>query len=171
MENTILVAYASKHGMTAEIAEKIGKTLRQPGWQVDVMPVNRVKDPAKYKAFVLGSAIYIAMWRKEMITFLQRNENLLSERPVWVFSSGPMGEGDPAELLKNWRFPVAHRSLIERIKPRETAIFHGAIDIKKMSFLEKWVLKRVKAPTGDFRDWDAITSWARAIADALKSQV
>jgi hypothetical protein len=49
-------------------------------------------------------------------------------------------------------------------------MFHGAIDIKKMSFLEKWVLKNVKAPAGDYRDWEAITSWARAIAGQLKKQ-
>ena len=168
MENTILVAYASKHGATAEIAEKIGETLCQAGWQADVLPIKRVKDLAKYKAIVIGNAVYIAMWMKEMVKFLQKNESLLAERPVWVFSSGPMGEGDPAELSQGWRFPEAQRSLIERIKPRDTAIFHGAIDIKKMSFLEKWVLKNVKAPSGDFRDWDAITSWARAIADELK---
>jgi menaquinone-dependent protoporphyrinogen oxidase len=168
MENKVLVAHASKHGMTAEIAEKIGEALRQSGLQVDVLPVKHVKKPESYKAAVLGSAVYIAMWRKEMVTFLQKNEKLLSERPLWLFSSGPMGEGDPAELSQGWRFPEGQRSLIERIKPRDVAIFHGAIDIKKMSFLEKWVLKNVKAPTGDFRDWDAIASWARSIADALK---
>ena len=79
-----------------------------------------------------------------------------------------MGEGDPVELSQGWRFPEAQRSLIERIKPRGIAIFHGAIDMKKMSFMEKWVLKKVKASTGDFRDWDAITSWAGSITDALK---
>jgi menaquinone-dependent protoporphyrinogen oxidase len=170
MENSILVAYASKHGMTEGIAEKIGEALRQSGWQADVLPVEHVKEPAKYTAFVLGSAVYIAMWRKEMVKFLQRNESLLSERPVWIFSSGPMGEGNPDQLAQGWRFPEAQRSLIERIKPRETVIFHGAIDIKKMSFLEKWVLKNVKAPAGDYRDWEAITSWARAIAGELKKQ-
>ncbi|MGD0857370.1 MAG: flavodoxin domain-containing protein [Dehalococcoidia bacterium] len=168
MEIKVLVAYASKHGMTAEIAGKIGETLRQSGLQVDVLPVKRVKDAATYKVFVLGSAVYIAMWRKDMVKFLEKNEKLLSEQPVWLFSSGPMGEGDPVELSQGWRFPEAQRSLIERIKPRGIAIFHGAIDMKKMSFMEKWVLKKVKASTGDFRDWDAITSWAGSITDALK---
>jgi len=167
METRLLVAYASKHGMTAEIAGKIGDTLRKSGLQVDVLPVKKVKDLALYKAVVLGSAVYIAMWRKEMVKFLQENELLLSERPVWFFSSGPLGEGDAAGLLQGWQFPEAQRSLIERIKPRDIAVFHGAIDIKKMSFFEKWVLKRVKAQTGDFRDWEAITRWAAGIADAL----
>ncbi len=168
METKILVAYASKHGMTAEIAGKIGETLRQSGLQVDILPVKSVKKPESYKAAVIGSAVYIGMWRKEMVKFLEKNEKLLSEQPVWLFSSGPMGEGDPVELSQGWRFPKAQGPLIERIKPRDVAIFHGAIDIKKMSFLEKWVLKNVKAPTGDFRDWEAIKKWAGSIADALK---
>ena len=89
---------------------------------------------------------------------------MLSERPLWVFSSGPLGEGDTLELLHGWRFPEAQRSLIERIKPRDIAVFHGAIDLKKMTIFEKWVLKRVNAQTGDFRDWAAITKRAAGIA-------
>jgi menaquinone-dependent protoporphyrinogen oxidase len=168
MENRILVAYASKHGMTAEIAGKIGDTLRQCGLQADVMPVKNVKGLATYKAVVLGSAVYIAMWRKEIVKFLQKNEGVLSELPLWVFSSGPLGEGDPLELLHGWRFPEAQRALIERIKPHDIAVFHGAIDSKKMTLLEKWVLKRVKAQTGDFRDWAAINKWTACVADKLK---
>jgi menaquinone-dependent protoporphyrinogen oxidase len=168
LETKVLVAYASKHGMTAEIAGKIGDLLRQSGLQADVLPVASVKNLAQYKAIVLGSAVYIAMWRKEMVKFLQENEKLLSEVPVWVFSSGPMGEGDPAALLQGWRIPEAQRSLIERIKPRDIAVFHGAIDMKRMNFLEKWTLKNLKATTGDFRDWGAISKWAASIADALK---
>jgi menaquinone-dependent protoporphyrinogen oxidase len=168
MENSVLVAYAGKHGMTVEIAGKIGDTLRQSGLQVDVLPVKSVKGLPQYKAVVLGSAVYIAMWRKEIVKFLQENEGFLSGRPLWIFSSGPLGEGDPVELLHGWRFPEAQRTLIERIKPRGIAVFHGAIDLKKMTLLEKWVLKRVKARTGDFRDWAAINTWAAGIADVLK---
>jgi menaquinone-dependent protoporphyrinogen oxidase len=170
METEVLIAYASKHGMTAGIAEKIGEILRRAGLKAEVLPLQRVKDPASYQAFVLGSAVYIAMWRKDMVQFLQENEDLLFERPVWLFSSGPMGMGDASELSQGWRFPKAQEPLIEHIKPRDIAIFHGAIDMKKMNLLEKWVLKNVKAPTGDFRDWDSITSWARSISDALLKQ-
>lgn len=168
METRVLVAYASKHGMTSEIAGRIGETLQKSGLQVDVLPVKKVRDLSPYKAAVLGSAVYIAMWRKEMTKFLQANESQLSKRPLWFFSSGPMGEGDPVELLQGWSFPEAQRPLIERIKPRGIAVFHGAIDIKKMTILEKWVLKRVKAPTGDFRDWEAIAKWASGIAGELR---
>lgn len=168
METRVLIAYASKHGMTAEIAAKIGKTLQQSGLQVDVLPVQNVKNLVSYQAVVLGSAVYIAMWRKELVKFLRENEGQLSGLPLWVFSSGPMGEGDPVELLQGWRFPEAQRPLLERIKPCDIAVFHGAIDLKNMNFLEKWTLKNVKAPTGDYRDWDMITRWAGDIARAVK---
>jgi menaquinone-dependent protoporphyrinogen oxidase len=163
----ILVAYASKHGATAEIADKIGQVLRQSGSQVDVVPADRAGDLAAYDAVVLGSAVYYGQWRKEAVAWLTAHEALLAGRPVWLFSSGPTGEGDPLELAKGWRFPEKQQPLIDRIKPRDIALFHGALDANKMSFLEKFVIKNVKAPVGDFRDWAAITAWAETIAAAL----
>jgi menaquinone-dependent protoporphyrinogen IX oxidase len=58
MDNQVLVVYATKHGATAEIAEKIGQVLRQAGLRTDVLPTDRVSDLAAYKAVVLGSAVY-----------------------------------------------------------------------------------------------------------------
>jgi len=101
---------------------------------------------------------------------LKANEEMLAERPVWLFSSGPTGEGDAVELTDGWRFPKALQPIADRIGPRDVAVFHGVLDAKKMNFIEKWMIKKVEAPLGDFRDWDAITSWAEAIADALKEE-
>ena len=168
MEIRVLVTYASKHGATAEIAEKIGQTLRQAGLQADVLPVNRVSDLKPFQAVVLGSAVYMGQWRKQAVNFLKTNEKSLAERPVWLFSSGPMGKGDPVQLTKGWRFPKSQGPIIDRIRPRDIALFHGMLDMKKLNFFEKWVIKNVKAPIGDFRDWDAIAAWATAIAGALK---
>jgi menaquinone-dependent protoporphyrinogen oxidase len=167
MDTQILVAYASKYGATAEIAEKIGQVLRQAGLRTDVLPAQRVDDLSSYKAVILGSAIYIGQWRKEAATFLRANEKALAERPVWLFSSGPSGEGDPVQLLKGWRLPKAQQPVVDRIRPRDIAVFGGALDPKKMNLIEKWMIKNVKASLGDFRDWDAIDAWAKAISDAL----
>jgi menaquinone-dependent protoporphyrinogen oxidase len=168
MDTRILVAYATKYGAAAEIAEKIGQVLRQAGLRADVLPANRVSDLTPYQAVVLGSAVYIGQWLKEAATFLKANEKALAERPVWLFSSGPTGQGDPVALTQGWRFPKSLQLIADRIHPRDIAIFHGAVNTEKLNFIEKWMLKNVKAPAGDFRDWDAITSWATAIADALK---
>lgn len=167
----VLVTYATKYGATAEIAEKIGEVLRQEGLPVDVLPVNQVGDLTPYTAVILGSAVYIGRWRKEAIKFLEANEEMLAERPVWLFSSGPTGEGDLVELLKGWRFPEAQQPIADRIQPRDIAVFHGALNRDKLNFIEKWMIKNVKAPVGDFRDWQAITAWATAVADALRQPV
>jgi len=171
MDVPVLVAYATKYGATAEIADKIGQVLRQAGLRADVLPADRAGDLTPYKAVVLGSAVYIGQWRKEAAKFLEANEKKLAGRPVWLFSSGPTGKGDPVELMKGWRFPKALQPIAERTHARDMAIFHGALDSKKLNLIEKWMIKNVKAPVGDFRDWDAITAWATAIADALKKEV
>ncbi len=170
MENQVLVTYATKYGATAEIAEKIGQVLRQAGLYADVLPVDSVSDLTAYKAVVLGSAVYMGQWRKEAVEFLQANEKVLAERQVWLFSSGPTGEGDPVELTKGWRFPQAQQPIADRIQPRGIAIFHGNVNIKKLNFIEKWMLKNVQTPLGDFRDWETVTSWATSITDALKEK-
>lgn len=170
MANTILVAYASKYGATAGIAEKIGEVLRQDGFQVDVLPANNVKDFTQYKAVIIGSASYIGQWRKEAVKLISNDEKPLAERQVWLFSSGPLGEGDAVELMKGWRFLEKLRPVIDHIKPRDITVFHGAIDMNKLNALEKFAIKKVKSPVGDFRNWDAITSWAKAISQELKKQ-
>jgi menaquinone-dependent protoporphyrinogen oxidase len=168
MNTQVLVTYATKYGATAEIAEKIGQVLRQAGLHTDVLPADRVSNLSSYKAVILGSAVYIGGWRKETTKFLKANEKVLSEQLVWLFSSGPTGEGNPVELTKGWHFPKALQPIADRIQPRDIAVFHGAIHMQKLNLIEKWMINNVKAPLGDFRDWDAITSWATAIADVLK---
>ena len=165
---TVLVAYGTKYGATAEIAEKIGQVLDQAGLSTDVLPADQVSDLAAYKAVVLGSAVYIGAWRKEAATFLKANEEVLAGKPVWLFSSGPTGEGDLKELTQGWSFPGRLQPIADRIQPRDITIFGGMVDPEKLGRIERWMLKNVKAPVGDFRDWEAITAWATAIAGALK---
>jgi menaquinone-dependent protoporphyrinogen oxidase len=169
MDTKVLVTYASKYGATKQIAERIDEVLRQAGLQVDVYPVDGVRNLQSYRAVILGSAVYIGKWPKEAVKFLQVNEKTLTGCPVWLFSSGPTGEGDPVELVEGWRLPVELQSVADRIQPRDVAVFHGHINTDKINFIEKWAIKRlVKKPFGDFRDWEAITSWAASVAETLK---
>lgn len=168
MDKKILVTHASKYGATIEIAEKIGDVLRQAGLQTDVLPVKQVCDLTPYTSVVLGSAVYYGMWRKDAVKFLKANEKKLTERSVWFFSSGPAGEGDPIELLDGWRFPPLQQAIADRIRPRDIVVFHGLLLEENLNFFEKSVLTNLKAPVGDFRDWETITNWAASIAEALK---
>jgi menaquinone-dependent protoporphyrinogen oxidase len=170
MEHKVLVAYATKRGATAEIAEKIGEAIRNNDLNVDVLPVGQVKELEPYRAVVLGSAAYIGQWRKEAKKFIRDNENALSTLPVWLFSSGPTEEGDPVELMKGWLYPKSLQPVIDNIEPRDITVFHGVITREKLNFLEKWMLKTAKAPIGDFRDWEAIAAWANNIASELNQQ-
>ena len=168
MMNKVLVAYATKYGATAGIAEKIGQVLSEAEFVVDVLPVDRVCDIGMYKAVVLGSAAYIGRWRKDAAKFLKANEKILSVLPVWLFSSGPTEEADPVNLMEGWHFPKSLQTIADRIKPRDITVFHGAVNFEKLNRLEKWMIKKVKAPVGDLRDWKVIVSWAKAIAAEFK---
>ena len=167
MNKQVLVAYGTKHGATAEMAERIGQTLSQASLQADVLPADRVTSLAPYDAIVLGSAVYLGAWRKQAAAFLKANEQTLAERPVWLFSSGPTGDGDPVELGQGWRFPKGLQPIADRIGPRDIAVFHGDVNVDRLNFIEKRMIRMVSAPVGDFRDWDAISAWASTIVDAL----
>ncbi len=167
MGNKVLVAYASKRGATAEIAEKIGVLLRESGLAVDVVEIQEEMNLTPYAAVVLGSAVYIGRWQKEAVKFLETNEAMLAERAVWIFSSGPTGQGDPVELLDGWQYPEKIQPVLDHIQPRDVAVFHGELDLSKLNFLEKRMVKGVEAPVGDFRDWQMIGEWAREISSEL----
>lgn len=170
MNVKVLVAFASKYGATKGIADKIGLVLKDAGFAVDVLPADRVAGLSDYGAVVLGSAVYIGGWRKAAVKFLKANEKALAEKPLWLFSSGPTGRGDPLELVKGWRFPKALQHIADRVRPREIVVFQGAAFPEKLGAIGRWMMKNVKAPLGDFRDWDAISAWAGSVAAQLKKE-
>jgi menaquinone-dependent protoporphyrinogen oxidase len=169
MAKKVLVTYGSKYGSTAEIARRVGQVLEREGLAVEVKPTGQVTDLGSYDAVVLGSAIYMGQWRKEAAAFLEENQQVLAERPVWFFSSGPTGAGDAADQMKGWRLPEKLQPAAERVHPREIVTFSGKLDPGMLNLLEKLVLKLVKAPTGDFRDWSLIETWAAGIARELRA--
>ena len=144
--------------------------LESQGFTVQVLPVERVRDLDAYEAVILGSAVYAGQWRKEAAAFLEQHVEQLAGSRVWLFSSGPTGKGDPLQLMKGWRIPEALQPLADRIQPCDIALFHGELDERKLNLAEKLIVKGVKAPLGDFRDWEAITAWAEGIAAALTTR-
>lgn len=157
---TVLVAYASKHGSTQGIAERIAEKLRQLGIQAEARPLDEVSDPGSYEAFVIGSAIYYGSWLKEATEWVHRNQAVLAGHPVWLFSVGPLG----TEVQDAEQQPKEMTEFQQAIRPREQRIFFGALDHSHLSFAERVMVKAVRAPEGDFRDWEAIDAWAARIA-------
>jgi len=166
----LLVTYASKYGSTAEIAEVIGKELHKRNYEVEVKPIDDVGSLDGYDGFVIGSSVYAGGWIKNAARFLRANQDLLAQHPVWFFSSGPTGEGDPNEIMDGWDFPENLEAVRKKIKPRDVILFHGNIDPDQLNFAERMIVKSVKATVGDFRDWLVIRGWARSIDLALKEK-
>ena len=65
MEPKTLIAYASKHGSTQEVAEQVAQTLRDNGLDVDVRPASSVDDVDAYDALVIGGALYMGHWHRD----------------------------------------------------------------------------------------------------------
>jgi menaquinone-dependent protoporphyrinogen oxidase len=168
----ILVAYASKHHSTAEIAKAIGAILCDTdGFQVDVRSVETVSDITPYHAVVLGSAVYAGKWQEEAAEFLKQHEQELAQRPTWLFSSGPTGPGDPKTLMHGWELPEALRPIAARIKPRGVTVFSGKLDSASLTFFQRILVRVINASAfrvGDFRDWSMIRVWASGVAQALR---
>jgi menaquinone-dependent protoporphyrinogen oxidase len=145
--------------------ERIGDVLRERGLGADVRPIKAVMDPAHFEAFVIGSAIYSGSWLKEATSFVERNQLLLAQRPVWFFSRGPLGDiGMPQELER----------IATTVHAREHRVFPGALNNMKfdMRDLMVWGLPRNGRLLieGDFRDWPAVEAWAASIANQLENE-
>lgn len=160
----ILVAYATRHGSTGEIAEAIGETLRGAGLQVDVrrIPSPEPLDLSPYRAVVLGSAVYMNHWQQEALDFLRRNEPALRERQVWLFSSGPLDDSAGSAIIPA---PKAVQVLATRLGVRGHVTFGGRLDPEKFGFVERLMIRGARA--GDWRDFEGIRAWADSIARAL----
>jgi len=170
MKNKILLTYASKYGSTRKISEKIKETLEKQNVTVDLIPVEEVTELEPYTAVIVGSAVYMGKWRKTASAFLKKNVSELSNRKVWIFSTGPTDNGDPETLLKGWKIPKSLESVTDRIKPEEIKVFHGNLDLEKLSFMEKFIIKKVKAPVGDYVDWQNVENWAKGISNQLNEK-
>ena len=160
---TVLVTAASKHGSTQEIAEAIGRALADSGVAVEVEPLERVKAVDAYEAVVLGSAVYIGSWTREAKHFVRAHRGALAQRPVWIFSSGPVGMPPKPDLPS----AVKVDEIADATHPREHRVFAGKIDHRSLGIAERAVTKAVHATEGDFRDWPRIEAWGRSIAQAL----
>jgi len=162
---TILVAYASKRGSTAAIAETIAATLCREGLGVCLERAEDVQSLEPYDAVVLGSAVYMKRWRGDAHHFLKRHRKALRHKPFWVFSSGPVG--DPAKDNPEWAEPPKITEKVEDLGGREHVIFGGCLPADPQGFIEKAIVAGTPKELRDRRDWAEIRDWAHAIANAL----
>jgi menaquinone-dependent protoporphyrinogen oxidase len=161
MAARVLVAYASKLGSTAEIAESIASTLRTAGLNAIARPVREIRDLRDYDAVILGSALYAAHWQRDANRFVNRNRSALLERPLWLFTSGPL---DRKLAAANLPLSPNASEITEGLAPRGHRTFGGRL-MADAPGVDPQIL--ATHPIGDFRDWNVITDWAAGIAVEL----
>lgn len=172
----ILVAYATRHGSTAGIAERIAEVLSGQGFTAEALPVEDVPGVESYDAVVLGGAAYMFHWLKPALKFAHGHQVQLRDRPVWLFSSGPLGteqvDQDGNDVRHSAR-PKEFDELTALLSPRGERVFHGAYDPSQPpKGLGERMVRHMPATKdllkeGDFRDWEDIEGWARDIAAEL----
>jgi menaquinone-dependent protoporphyrinogen IX oxidase len=138
---------------------------RASGLIASAVPVEQRPDPAGFDAVVLGSAIYLGRWRAEARDYAAEHTEALRSRPVWLFSSGPVGQTPlPADVARD-------TELVSRlVAAREHRVFPGRLDRRLLTFGERVLMTAMRAPVGDFRDWAAVAAWAEGIAAAVSPE-
>lgn len=171
----VAVVYASKHGFTKGIAEFVRDTLLKDGVHAETYDVGDLQHPEDYDAFVIGSAVYMFHWMKEAKEFVVRNSEILASRPVWLFSSGPVGPDVKDKKGRDPREVAVSQEDIEKLKtvisPRDHRVFFGGLDSHKIG-IGGWFIRRMPTDDksrveGDFRNWNEIGEWATGIAKEL----
>jgi len=171
MPNRVLVTYASRAGSTKEVAEAIGKTLAEGGLQVDVLPMDMVKDLSFYDAVVAGSAIRGSKWLPEAVEFIQRHRSELGGKRTAMFTvciTLAMKNGENyRSAVMGWVAPV--RAMVH---PMSEGLFAGMLDFSKLPFNWDTLMLRAAVlfgvfPRGDYRDWNAVRSWAEGLKPVL----
>jgi len=163
----VLVTAASRHGATAEIATAIRDELERRGLTATVLPPVEVSTLDGYDAVVLGSAVYVGHWLQSAMDLVTRCRAEFAARPVWLFTSGPVGEPSGKLAQQMGTDPVELSLLRDATGFREHKIFPGRLNPKSLPWTQRMSLALFRGLTGDFRDWEEISRWADGIADQL----
>ncbi|MFK4226322.1 flavodoxin domain-containing protein [Streptomyces sp. NPDC019890] len=164
----LLVGYATAHGSTREIAERLGKRLGETGLKADVRSLADVEDAHAYEAFVLGSAVHDQAWLDPAKDFLRRNSELLRVRPVWIFSVGiPSALRGPWKGRADEEESVITADLPGGIPYQGHRLLSGVIAPEHLPFTGRVAFRLMGCRYGDFRDWPAIDAWAAEIVREL----
>ena len=160
----VLITVASRHGATGDIGKAIATALADEGIESEMQPPEEVQAIDGFDAAVIGSGVYAGHWLKPARQFVEHHAATLRRRSVWLFSSGPLG--DPLAPKDE---PVDVAALVEIAGARGHRIFAGRLASDGLSFGERALVKIVRAPYGDYRDWPEIAEWAREIAGNLRA--
>ncbi|MFE1291816.1 flavodoxin domain-containing protein [Streptomyces sp. NPDC058751] len=162
MTGTVLVTYGTTNGSTAEIADAVAGILRKDGLAVESCSARSVRSVVPYDAVVVGGGLYAGRWHKDARRFVRRHRDALAQRPVWFFSSGPLGDSVAGRDVPPVR---GVQRAMTRLDARGHITFGGCLEEGAKGRIAKMIVSSGKG--GDFRDFGVIEAWAQGIADAL----
>lgn len=161
----VLVCYGTGTGCTAGVAERIGEVLAEAGAAVDVKPASEKPDASAYDAVVVGSGVRAGNWHAAAKEFVKSNARALESKPVAFFSVGlTITDASKADEVRAYTDPLIAES---GVQPVDVGTFAGWNEPKSFSLPERMIMKVMKAPVGDFRDWDAIDAWTKSLEAKL----
>jgi menaquinone-dependent protoporphyrinogen oxidase len=166
----VLVTAGSKNGSTWEIAAAVADQLRDRGLEVSLMQPQDVGTVQAFDAAIIGSAVYAGRWVESVKALARRFGNELTPRPVWLFSSGPVGAKDGRWFESIRKGAVESEDAAEVLAAthaREHVVFSGKLSVDDLPFVQRVGLMAFRSMEGDFRDWAEILGWSSGIADFL----
>jgi menaquinone-dependent protoporphyrinogen oxidase len=170
MNTKVLVAYASTHGSTQEVAEVIAETIRAQGLVVDLQPARAVRSLEGYSAVVLGAPLYMFHLHKDALGFLaKRQKELTGGLPIAIFAGGPIEKGeDPATWQEIRRQLDQELAKFPWLQPAAVEIFGGKFDPTTLHFPWNLIPAMRQRPPSDLRDWQAIRTWAVSLVNQFQ---
>ncbi len=164
MDRKVLVAFASTHGSTQEVAADIAGVLRGQGLAIDLQPARDVRSLEGYGAVVLGAPLYMFHLHKDALRFLSRHRVALSGgMPLAVFAGGPFGKGDGNEWQEVRKSLINELAKFPWLAPVSVQVIGGRFDPAHLRFPWNLVPALKNMPPSDLRDWDAIRAWAKSL--------
>ena len=168
MSDSVLIAYATKHGGTEGVAQAIGKAFSEEGARAEVKSVHEVEELSGYRAVVLGSPLYSGKVLPEVVSFAKQHGSELSAMPLALFfvclTMARPSEKGVQKVVKQTR------PLGELVRPTDVGLFAGSIDYSSLGFYDRMLVKLTKIPEGDFRNWRVIERWAKDLLPQLTEQ-
>ena len=184
MSQRVLVLYASTHGHTGKIADRIAEVLRAQGFHARVRPLNERTshlDLAEFDAFVIGASVHQGHHQPEMVEWIAKHRTVLSLHPSAFFSVSLTAADDTDEACETVR------SMIDDVLdetgwiPTRTESFAGALQFKEYNLptrvLMRLIARRIEHQTDthidvhedtDYTDWDAVERFARDFAATVQ---
>jgi len=121
---------------------------------------------AGYDAVLVGSGVRAGSWHKNVKQWVAENADALKSGKVAFYTTclTMAAEPDKAAEVRAYTDALIAGTGVE---PVDVGLFAGWYEPKQFSFVERTILKMMKSPEGDFRDWDAVDAWTRDMAVQL----